>query len=267
MGKVAGIGIASPGPLNIRTGVINFAALLGWHNVPLRDRISRELGVPVWLENDANAAGLGECHYGAGRNVSNMVYVTISTGIGSGIIVNRHIYHGRHDSAGEFGHICIEPEGRSCSCGRRGCLQAYASGAFLAGIARERLAALGKPSLILDLVGGVPERIDALILEKAARQGDPTAIAIWNEMGVRLGHGFSILVQLFDPELIVIGGGLSKAWSLFSDSALKTIRQHTYQILADDLKIVPAELGDEAGLYGAMAVALEQSAPAASDGV
>lgn len=255
---LAGVGIASPGPLNTRTGVVNFAALLDWHDVPLRDRIHHELGVPVWLENDANAAGLGECHYGAGRGARGMVYVTISTGIGGGIIIDRRIYRGWHDSAGEFGHICIEPGGRSCRCGNRGCLQAYASGPALAEIARERLAATGRSSAILDLAGGVPDRINALILEQAALQGDPTAIALWNEMGARLGLGLSILVQLFDPELIVIGGGLSKAWPLFRDSTLDTIRQHIYKMLADDLRIMPATLGDEAGLYGAAALVFEK---------
>lgn len=257
--EAAGIGVAAPGPLNTRQGIVNFAALLDWRDVPLRDLIQRKMGGPVLLEKDTNAAAFGECCYGAGRKVSNMIYVTISTGIGGGIIINRRIYRGRHDFAGEFGHICIEPRGRLCRCGCRGCLQAYASGTALAEIAREKLAARGgKRSAVLELVRGNLDRVDAVVLNKAARQGDSLAIELWNEMGTRLGRGFSILAQLFDPDLIVIGGGLTNAWPLFRDSTLNTIRRHAYKIFLDDLRIITAALGGEAGLYGAAALILEK---------
>lgn len=255
LSRMAGIGLSSPGPLNVSEGVVICAATLGWYNIPVRQLIYDEFKIPVYLENDCNAAALGEKWLGAGRGYDNLIYITVSTGIGSGIIIDRKIYHGKHDTAGEFGHICIEYGGRKCSCGNKGCLEAYSSGTAIAMIARECLVKNMK-SAIPDFAKGDIGNIDCLAVEKAAYEGDELALKIWHQAGVKLGHGISILMQLFDPDIVVIGGGVSKAWDLFCEPMLDGIRRNTYKLISDDMKIVRAQLGNDAGVLGAAMIAL-----------
>ena len=243
--QVAGIGICSPGPLSVSEGTVLYVATLGWNNVPIRRLIHDEFKIPVFLENDCNAAAFAELCLGAGRGYKDIVYVTISTGIGSGIIINKEIYHGKHDAAGEFGHICVEENGRKCSCGNLGCLQAYASGTSIAEIYMENY-------------GGV-SNVDCQQVEKAAYNGDVQALKIWRQAGEKLGQGVSIMLMLLDPELIIIGGGVSKAWSLFYGHMVNEIKKHTYKMISDDLSIVPAQLGEDAGVLGAAIIALKNA--------
>lgn len=247
---IAGIGICCPGPLNISKGMIVYIATLGWKDVPLKQLIADEFKVPIYLENDANAAAYGEALVGAGKGYKNIIYITVSTGIGCGIILGGNIYHGKHDAAGEFGHICVEDEGQLCSCGKHGCLQAYASGTSIIRIAREKIAQ-GTTSCILELADFEPNAIDACTVEKAAMRSDKLACAIWKHAGRRFGHGISILMQLFDPDIVIIGGGVSKAWDLFYKPMVDAIKKNTYRIISSDMLIVPSQLGDDAGVTGA----------------
>jgi len=248
--RVASIGISSPGPLDTHTGIVTYVETIGWKNVPIRSIMEEEFNVSVVLENDANAAALAENVRGAGEGTKNMIYITVSTGVGSGIILEKKLYRGSHDAAGEFGHICIVPGGRPCGCGNRGCLQSYASGTALANAARAGITA-GENSAILLKAGGIPEKIHAFQVEEAAKENDAFAIKLWEEMGYHLGLGISILVQLFDPDRIVIGGGMSRAWDLFYGSMMESVRSNTYEVLSENLQVVPALLGDKAGVFGA----------------
>lgn len=255
--KVSGIGISSPGPLSISKGIVIFVATLGWNNVPIRQLIYDEFKVPTYLENDCNAAAYGEKWLGAGRGYDNLIYITVSTGIGSGIIIDRKIHHGKHDAAGEFGHICIESDGRRCSCGNKGCLQTYSSGTAIAQTAREIISQAVK-SKILDYSKNGVNGIDCLSVEKAAYEGDEYARNIWDQAGSKLGHGISILMQMYDPDIVVIGGGVSKAWDLFYSPMINAIKEHTYKLISDDMVIIPAQLGDDAGVLGAAMVVLKE---------
>ena len=255
--QISGIGISSPGPLSIEKGTIIYAALLGWRNVAIRELIQQEFNIATYLENDANAAAYGETLLGAGRGFSNVVYITVSTGIGSGLVINRQIHRGKHDAAGELGHICVELNGRKCSCGNRGCLQAYASGTAIAQIARER-ALCQKESRILSLADGKIESIDCLTVEKAAYEGDSLVKELWHEAGVSLGQGISIIMQMLDPDIVVIGGGVTKAWKLFYEPMVRVVGQQTYKLISDDMLIVPAQLGEDSGVLGAAMIALTE---------
>ncbi len=257
LSRISGIGISSPGPLSVSRGVVIYVASLGWNNVPIRQLMQDEFKVPVYLENDCNAAAYGEKWLGVGRGYDNLIYITVSTSIGSGIIIDRKIYHGKHDAAGEFGHICIEYEGRKCSCGNRGCLQAYASGTAIAQIARENISGNTR-SKVLDFAGNDANNIDCIAVEKAAYEGDEYAKGIWNLAGNKLGHGISILMQLADPDIVVIGGGVSKAWELFYKPMVNMIKKQTYKLISDNMVIVPAQLGDDVGVLGAAMIVLKE---------
>lgn len=252
LSRVAAIGLCAPGPLDICKGIIVYIATLNWKYVPIVKLLNEEFGLPVYLEKDCNAAAYGELQKGAGRGLNNIIYVTVSTGIGSGIIVNGRIYHGKHGFAGEFGHICLESSGRMCSCGNMGCLQAYASGTSIAEIARDR-AKDRNDSLLHQSMQNV--RLTSKEVAIAARENDPLAIEIWKDMGRHLGQGISVLMQQFDPDSIIIGGSVSKAWDLFYESMVSCIQEHTYREISKDMSIIPAELGEDAGTIGAALLA------------
>ena len=186
-----------------------------------------------------------------------MIYVTVSTGIGGGLILNGKLYHGGGGMAGEIGHTTIMPNGPRCACGNRGCLEALASGTAVARQARERVAR-GVPTLIADLAGGDPERITARLVARAASQGDVEAQEIIAEAMSYLGIGMANLVNLFNPQLIVIGGGLTNIGGLLFDPVRRAIDRHAFRAQAQAVRVVRAELGDKVGVLGAAAVALAQ---------
>lgn len=255
--QLAGVGVSSLGPLNLSKGVILYPATLGWKNVPIRQLIYDEFKAPVFLENDCNAGAYGELLLGAGRGSDNLIYITVSTGIGGGIIIDKKIYQGKNGASGEFGHICIEDDGRKCLCGNFGCLEAYASGTAIVAIAKEYLSKQ-KDSILLELSNNNPDNIDCFMIEKAAYLGDIPSVQIWENAGQKLGHGISILLQLLDPNVIIIGGGVTKAWSLFYLPMLNAIKKHTYMSTYDDVSIVRAQLGQESCLFGAAMIAAKE---------
>lgn len=256
--QVAAVGIGAPGPLDIEAGVVVAPPNLpGWERVPLKRLIEDGLGITTFLENDANAAALGEHRFGAGQGTKHMIYVTVSTGIGGGLILNGKLYHGINGMAGEIGHQTLVPYGPRCGCGHRGCLEALASGTAIARQARERVAH-GVPTLMADLAGGAPERITAKLVAEAANQGDVEAQEILAEAMNYLGIGMANLVNLFNPQLIVIGGGLTNIGETLFGPVRRAIERHALPAPAQAVQVVRAELGDDVGVLGAAAVALAQ---------
>ncbi|MDY6876827.1 MAG: ROK family protein [Chloroflexota bacterium] len=256
--QVVATGIGAPGPLDIKAGVVMAPPNLpGWDRVPLKQLVENELGIATFLENDANAAALGEHRFGAGRGTEHMIYVTVSTGIGGGLILDGKLYHGISGAAGEIGHITIMPNGPRCGCGNRGCLEALASGTAIARQARERVTH-GVPTLIADLAEGIPERITAKLVAEAASRGDIEAQDILAEAMNYLGIGMANLVNLFNPQLIVIGGGLTNIGELLFGPVRRVIARRAFRTPAREVQVVRAELGDHVGVLGAAAVALAQ---------
>ncbi len=254
--QVAAVGIGAPGPLDIEAGVVVAPPNLpGWDHVPLKRLIEDGLKITTFLENDANAAALGEHRFGAGRGTEHMIYVTVSTGIGGGLILDGRLYHGAGGMAGEIGHITVVPCGPLCGCGNRGCLEALASGTAIARQARERVAR-GMPTLIADLAEGNPERITAKLVAEAASQGDVEAQDILAEAMDYLGIGMANLVNLFNPQLIVIGGGLTNIGGALFGPVRRAIDRHAFRAQAQAVRVVRAKLGDNVGVLGAAAVAL-----------
>ncbi len=255
---VAGIGIGAPGPLDPTTGIILEAPNLpGWVNVPLRNLVSAHFGKPTFLGNDANLAGLAEATYGAARGVKDVIYLTISTGIGSGIIVDGKMLLGARGLAAEAGHIIIKPGGPKCGCGNKGCLESFASGPSITRDVVTRLKA-GKSSKIIKMVGGDLGKVDARIINEAAGAGDKLAANAFRRAGHYLGLGITNLLHLFNPRMIVLGGSVTKAGPLLFEPMWKFLRETAMPGYLEGLTIVPAALGDDVGLLGALALTVTE---------
>lgn len=256
---VRGVGVGAPGPLDPRSGVVfQPPNLVGWHNVPLGDLLVRRTGMPTSVENDANAAALAEWWVGAGRGIHDLVYITVSTGVGGGIIIGDRLVHGVSGTAGEIGHMTIDVDGPPCVCGHTGCLEVLASGTAIARMAKEAIA-LGRPTSILDLAGGVSEAVTAELVAVAAQRGDVLAIEVFDLAGMYLGVGVGSLLNLLNPGRVIIGGGVSKAGDLLFVPVRRTARERAFERPALDAEIVPAALGDDGGAIGAAAVVFERT--------
>ena len=253
--RVATVGVAAPGPIDSRAGLVTSPPNLpGWHDVPLAELIQAELGLPTALENDANAAALAEHRFGAGRGADNMIYVTASTGIGGGFILDGRLYTGATGGAAEVGHMTILPQGPLCGCGNRGCLEALASGTAIAREARERMIR-GVPTIIAELAEGDLDRVTAKLVAQAADEGDWEAGAILDEAMAYLGVGMANLVDLLNPQLLVIGGGLTKMGERLFEPVRRIIDRRAFPVVAKAVEVRRAQLGDDVGLLGAAAVA------------
>lgn len=253
--SIRAIGIGCGGPLDSKRGrILSPPNLPGWDDVPLVEDIKGVFNVPVYLENDANAAALGEFHFGAGKDISNMVYMTLSTGIGGGIILNNKLIHGVRDSGGEVGHQTILPDGPLCNCGNRGCLEALSSGTGIARRFREKLAS-GRTSIVTEWVKD-PEEISAKIIADAAKMGDPLAIEVWDSAIYYLGIGIANIVTIVSPEMVVLGGSLIKYGESLFIKVREIVKERARLVPVDEIKIVPAKLGDDVGILGAVAVGL-----------
>lgn len=282
--RVIGIGIGAPGPLDSRTGIL-FAPpnLKGWHNVPLRQLLYDEFSLPVYLGNDANLAGLGEHIYGAGRGVPDMIYVTVSTGIGGGVIIGGHVMEGVSGTAGEVGHMTIDIRGPRCNCGNIGCLEVLASGTAIARRAAEAISEgrgdgmlavahelaiqknadadlAGRSSLSPQAeIAPLPAEVevDAAAVVEAAQRGDVVAAEIMRRAAENVGVGMVNLIHLFNPALIVIGGGVSKAGPLLFEPVERVVHERAMEVPRQAVRIVRAELGENVGLLGAAANVLQ----------
>jgi len=255
-GDVQAVGLGAPGPVNLAKGVVvSPPNLPGWEKVPLRDLLEKRLEIPTFLENDANAAALGEYCFGAGRGSKQMIYITVSTGIGGGFILDGKLYHGADGVAAEIGHMTILPHGPHCGCGNQGCLEALASGTA---IAREGRALLLRnlPTRIAELANQDPKAVSAKLVAEAAQLGDPRAEEIIHTAMDYLGIGVANLVNLLNPELVVIGGSLTKLGETLFNPVRHAINRRTFPIAARRVQVVPAELGGRVGVCGAAAVAI-----------
>lgn len=253
---VAGVGVGSPGPLDLRGGVVLDAFNLGWKDFPLRDRLSEVVGLPATLENDANCATWGEYWQGAGRGARSVVGFTLGTGIGGGVILDGRLVRGASASAGEVGHMTIDFSGRRCKCGNYGCLEAYASGPNIAARAREGLEA-GAESVLLQLVAGDLERITAVTVYEAVLQGDPYAAEVMLETAKLLGVGVANIVNALNPEVVVIVGGVTRAGDLLFNPLRSEVRRRAFRSAEQACRIVPGELPETAGVIGAAGLFLE----------
>jgi glucokinase len=250
--EVAGIGVGAPGPLDTARGIVIVAPNLGWRDFPLRDRIHQATGLPATLENDANCATLGEWWRGAAQDARYVAGITIGTGIGGGIVLDGRIYHGASDVAAEFGHTTIDITGRRCKCGNYGCLEAYASGPAIAARAVEEIQA-GTPSTIPRYVNGDMGRVTAQTVYQAAHDGDELALEVVRDTARFLGAGVANLVNILNPEVIVIAGGVTQAGErLFAPLRIE-VKRRAFKPAVEACRIVPGALPGTAGVYGAVA--------------
>ena len=249
----AGVGIGSPGPLDRDTGTVINTPNLGWRNFPLRDLISNGTGLPATLDNDANCATYGEWWLGAGRAVDTLVGLTLGTGIGGGIVLNGQIFHGASDAAGEIGHMTIEANGRKCKCGNYGCLEAYASGPAIALRAVEGIEA-GAESLLPALVNGHLDQITAATVYEAVVLGDPYANDVMRETAKFLGAGVANMINVLNPEMVVIAGGVTRAGDHLFTPLRAEVRKRAFKSAQEACQIVSAQLPGTAGVVGAIAV-------------
>jgi len=253
---VGGISVVIPGSVHVGTGVVlnapNIPSLPGYELAPA---LATALGRPVLLENDANAAALGELWQGAARACRTIICLTLGTGVGGGIILNGKLWRGADGTAGELGHTSVEPFGGvKCTCGNTGCLEVYASATAIARLTREALAQ--HPSSLLNSIA-----TDDLTSEEifgAATAGDELAIEVFQRVGVSLGIAMANFVNIFNPEMIVIGGGVSAAWEMFAQYARAEVTKRAFPVPAQRCQIVRAECGDDAGLIGAAWLAFDR---------
>jgi glucokinase len=249
----AGIGIGSPGPLNRATGTVINTPNLGWRNFPLRDLVGNAVNLPAVLDNDANCATYGEWWLGAGRNVDTLIGLTLGTGIGGGIVLNGEIFHGVSDAAGEIGHTTIEVNGRRCPCGNYGCLEAYASGPAIAARAVEGIES-GAESMLADLVNGDLTKITAATVYEAVIIGDIYANEVMRETAKFLGAGVGNIINIFNPEMVVIAGGVTKAGDHLFVPLKAEVRRRAFKSAMDACQITAATLPGTAGVIGAAGV-------------
>ena len=248
-----GVGVGAPGPLDREHGIVIIAPNLGWTNFPLRQRMQDRLSLPTSLDNDANCATFGEWWQGAARGAKNVVGLTIGTGIGGGLILNGALYHGSSDMAGEVGHTTIDMNGRYCKCGNYGCLEAYASGPAIATRAREVLVREGMKSAIRDMVRGRLEEITAATVYEAAKGGDQLASEIVKDTGRYLGAGVANLLNIFNPDRVVIAGGVTAAGDALFIPLKAEVRRRAFTPAVNAAEIVAGELPGTAGVVGAVA--------------
>jgi glucokinase len=254
-GEPVGVGVGAAGMVDVAAGAIRSAPNLAWREVPIRDLVAERTGLPCVVDNDATVATWGEFRFGGGRGFRHLLLVTVGTGIGGGIISDGRLLRGAHGFAAEIGHIIVEPGGPWCGCGNQGCWEQVASGQALDRLARE--AASARPdSLIATLVGG--GEVTGRQVGEAARQDDRMALGILEEVGGRLGQGIAGLVNVLDPEAVVVGGGVADIGTPLLDPArrafLNSVEAPRHR---PDVPIVAAELGNDAGAIGAAALAIE----------
>ena len=254
--EIMGVGVGAPGPLDTKSGVVLLTPNLGWVNLPLRQIIHDRLGLTASLDNDANCAVLGEWWVGAARGTKNAIGLTIGTGIGGGIILDGRLYHGASDVAGEIGHTTIDTEGRRCKCGNYGCLEAYASGPNIALRARESLEA-GQESVLPSHCEGDLGRITAQTVYDAAYAGDELALEVVNDTAKFLAVGIANLLNVFNPEVVVVCGGVTLAGDHLFVPLRREVARRAFKPAVAACRIVPGELAGTAGVYGAAKVFID----------
>ncbi|MFC2149481.1 ROK family protein [Candidatus Auribacterota bacterium] len=250
-GHVAGIGVGVPGIVDSKHGIIyNLTNISGWKNVHLKEKLEKWLKLPAYVDNDVNMMALGELYFGAAQGGNNVVCITLGTGVGGGIIVDGKLYRGSSLSAGEVGHITIDEKGPECNCGNNGCLEVYVGNSRIVATAVAGLEA-GCESIINKLVDNDLTKVTCKIIDEAALKGDEFSIGIWETVGVHLGIVLAGMINFFNPDMIVIGGGVAKAGDLIFNSMKATITKRAIKVSSDKVKIRMAQLGYESGMIGA----------------
>ncbi|MFA6990060.1 MAG: ROK family protein [Candidatus Gastranaerophilaceae bacterium] len=248
--NIIGIGFGLPGQIDSKKGIVKLLPNIpGWVNVPLAEMIEKEFSVPVKIDNDVRVATLGELNFGAGKGCQNLICITVGTGVGAGLVVNGQIVRGASMAAGEIGHLIVEKNnGEICGCGNTGCLEAYASGPSIVKMAYDYIMG-GKSTKFKELAVNGP--ITPYMVYEAAKLGDAVAKRIFLIVGESLGTALASVVNLLNPEKIIIGGGVGQAGDLLFDSIRETIDKRALSVSAEAVEIVPAELGESAGVIGA----------------
>lgn len=255
-----GVGIGCPGAINPKKGSCDYSNNLGWKNFPVSDLVEKGLGLPCSIDNDANAALLGEVYFGVGKSYRNIVFLTLGTGVGSGLFINGEIYSGNEGKGAELGHTILELNGRLCTCGRRGCLEAYASASALC---RDGAKAMKEhPESILWSLCKNPDEMNAKYLFDAERMGDETSKKVLDAYFYYLGEGCLNFINAFRPEALILGGGLAKQGPTFAKRLDDYLRQRGYGFggtISPKVDVLVSSLGSDAGIYGAAALALEKA--------
>ena len=247
---IKGIGFDFPGQVDYKTGVVKLAPNIpGWVNVPIAQMIEEAFHIPTRIDNDVRCAALGEMNFGAGKGCQNFVCITVGTGIGSGLVVNGQLVRGAANAAGEIGHIKLQmKDGPICGCGDTGCLEAFASGPSIVAMAQDYLKS-GKSTKFREMAGD--GEITPYIVAKAAEAGDPVAKRIFTIIGEYVGMGLVSVINLLNPEKVIIGGGVAEAGDLLLEPIRKTVMERAMVVARESVEIVPAELGNSAGVIGA----------------
>jgi glucokinase len=261
--SIFGIGVCAPGPLDPIKGIVhNPPNLKGWKNVPLRSLLEKRFKTSVKVENDANAAGIAELKWGAAKGYRHALYVTVSTGIGTAIIINGEIYHGKNGMAGEGGHVSINFDDKKslCNCGNYGCIEALASGVHTAKKLAGRIRSGKVPgsAAIMKACGGKLEDLNMEQIGKAAREDNRLAISTIEEEGELIGIWLGGMVSVLDPEVIVIGGGVASLGNIFFRAIKRSLPLHTLNVYASKTPVLPAKLKKDVGIYGAASVMLDK---------
>ena len=247
--QIRGIGVGAPGPLDVERGVIIDSPMMGVSEFPLAERLREDFGVPVRIDNDGNLGAMAEQRLGEAKGCRNVLYLTVSTGCGGGAVLENRVYRGSHDSATEFGHISIDPEGVLCPCGNRGCLELYASGTGMKRLLREDMAA-GARSRVFESAQYDPDKIDGKYLTEAAGEGDAYALEFYRREGRYLGRALAMLFNCFDPDVFVLGGGVTKARTYFHEEMMRELNERSIR------KVSPGQvrysvMNDRVVAYGA----------------
>ena len=254
--NISGIGVSCGGPLDTKTGIIYSPPNLpGWDALPLKEMIESEFRIPTVIENDANAGALAEARFGGGRGYDYVLYMTMSTGIGGGIVANGEIYHGANDSAGEVGHQILLPDGPLCGCGQYGCLEALCSGPAIARRAQEAITDQPHTQILAHADGQI-DRVRSEHVLQAARDGDALAIALVEETAYYMGWGIANLVNILNPQIVLLGTIAVAAGELLLDPIRRTVTETAMQRPLETVKIMPAELGDSIGDLAAISLVI-----------
>lgn len=257
--KILGIGIGAPGTIRTKKGTVeNPPNFPGWGKIHLGNLIKKEFHVDVFVENDANAAAIGELIYGAGRKYQNFIMITLGTGVGGGIIINKKIYRGEVGGAGELGHVTIDAEGVPCKCGSFGCVEAYIGNNYLIERVKEELKK-NRKSILFELCGNKLESLNPKIIHDAAEKNDQFARSVIIDTGKRLGYGLSNAINILDIATVIIGGGVAGFGELLFTSVEETLKSRVMKPFQNRIAVIPAKLKNEAGIKGASALVFYKS--------
>ena len=247
---IEGIGFGLPGQVDFKSGIVRLITNIpGWVEIPLAKMIEDEFHIPTRIDNDVRCAALGELNFGAGKGCENLICITVGTGIGSGLIINGRLVRGASNAAGEIGHIKLQMhDGPICGCGDTGCLEAFASGPSIVAMAEEYILG-GKSTKYREMANG--GAITPFIVAEAAKAGDPVARRIFTRMGEYIGIGMASVVNLLNPERIIVGGGVADAGDILLNPLKETIKNRAMKIAGETVQVVPAQLGNTAGVIGA----------------